>query len=106
MRRRYVWDKEQKKLVEVSTQRQLSDLHYVQGDARRFQSPLDGSFVDGKRELREHMRRYNVVHADPMRPEERARRVAERARAEKRERLSAICDSFEHIRNQNRALGK
>ena len=51
----------------------------VMGDIESFVSPVDGSVISDRRQLREHNKRNNVVSADEFTPEFYARKAKERA---------------------------
>ena len=49
------------------------------GDIESFVSPVDGSVISDRRQLREHNKRNNVVNADEFTPEFYAGKAKERA---------------------------
>jgi hypothetical protein len=51
----------------------------IHGDIRPFVSPVDGSVISDRKQLREHNKRNNVVNADEFSPEFYARKAQERA---------------------------
>jgi len=64
MRKRYVWDEKQHKLVEQA-ERKPSEHHYVWGDLPAYQSPVTLKMVDGRYQRREDMKRANCREVDP-----------------------------------------
>ncbi len=51
----------------------------IQGDIQTFISPVDGSIISDRKQLREHNKRNNVVSADEFTPEFYERKAKERA---------------------------
>jgi hypothetical protein len=52
---------------------------FVQGDIESFVSPVDGTVISDRKQLREHNKRNNVGNADEFTPEFFARKAQERA---------------------------
>ena len=52
---------------------------YVHGDIESFVSPVDGSVITDRKQLREHNKRNNVVNAGEFTPEFYERKAKERA---------------------------
>ena len=52
----------------------------IHGDIQSFVSPVDGSVISDRKQLREHNKRNNVVSADEYSPEYYARKAKERER--------------------------
>ncbi len=61
MRKRYIQDPETGKLVPASEYRRRGKSHQVMEDIEPFVSPVDGSIISSRKDLREHNRRNNVV---------------------------------------------
>jgi hypothetical protein len=58
----------------------------VHGDIEPFVSPVDGSVISDRKQLREHNKRNNVVNADEFSPEYYEQKAKERAKFYNRER--------------------
>ena len=77
----------------------------VMGDIESFVSPVDGSVISDRRQLREHNKRNNVVNAAEFSDEFYAKKAAERAdfyqgkhsRAEKQRRGEEINEIINHL---------
>ena len=65
-------------LIDESPQR-TGSLLGIHGDISSFVSPVDGSVISDRAQLREHNKRNNVVNADEFSPEFYARKAKERA---------------------------
>ena len=63
-RYRQVWDEETQTstFVEVGTSRPTHHAAAIQGDIESFVSPVDGSVITDRAQLREHNKRNNVVN--------------------------------------------
>lgn len=63
MRRRYIWDTDERRLVEVAPDYERPTIKgpAVIGDLEPFQSPIDDSAINGRRQRREHMKRHGLV---------------------------------------------
>ena len=55
--------------VEVGTSRPAHHSAAVQGDIESFVSPVDGSVISDRNQLREHNKRNNVVNTDEFGPD-------------------------------------
>lgn len=108
-RQTYIYDERLKKMVP-------KDEYYadpedtgpmIQPDIQPFKSIIDGEVISSRRDLRNHMKKHDVVHTSEFSMEwHRAaarRREIQQGRHDKAQRLAALSDSFEHVRNQNRA---
>jgi hypothetical protein len=63
---RYVWDRDASALVEVTdAPRAPSAAPMVMRDTPGVKSPIDGKFIEGRADRREHMKRHNVREVDP-----------------------------------------
>lgn len=51
----------------------------IQGDIQSFISPIDGSVISDRKQLREHNKKHDVVNASEFSPEYYARKEKERA---------------------------
>jgi len=78
----------------------------IQGDIESFVSPLDGkTVITDRKQLRDHMRKHNVVHASEFSDEFLAKKRAERERlytgehtpAEKQRRKEEIHRIIDHL---------
>lgn len=58
----------------------------IHGDIEPFRSPVDGSIISDRKQLREHNKRNNVVSTDEFSPEFYAKKAEERERFFKGER--------------------
>ena len=54
--------------------------HAIHGPIEPFVSPVDGSIISDRKQLRDHNKRNNVVNADEFTPEFYESKAAERAR--------------------------
>jgi hypothetical protein len=108
-RQTYVYDERLKKMVP-------KDEYYsdpedtgpmIQPDIEPFRSIIDGEVISSRRDLRNHMRKHDVVPTAEFSAEwHRAaarRREIQQGRHDKQARIQALSDSYEHVRNQNRA---
>lgn len=114
MRRRFVWDPEIGELVEITASQSptTEPLHYVQPDIKEYISPVTGQLIGTRSQHREHMHKHGIAPLDDFKG------TMERARTERllrqqgahpdqrRERIQALRDSFEHVRNQHRSRGR
>lgn len=64
MRRRYVYDREHDRMVEV-VEAPRERLHEIMPDIGRYRSMVDGSVVDGRRQHEEHLKRNGVRVVEP-----------------------------------------
>ena len=109
MRRRYVFDSESGEMVEVGNSRKHQHLHMIQPDIQPFISPVDGVEIKSRGHLRRYMKAKNLAHVDDFSQsweQKRAERLKYKAgRDDKsiRQRIDALRDSFEHVRNRQRA---
>lgn len=62
---RYVWDRDASALVEVVAAPRASAGPMVMRDTPGVKSPIDGKFIEGRADRREHMKRHNVREVDP-----------------------------------------
>lgn len=106
MRRKFVYDPETKSMVEVTNGRIPDvDAPAVWGDLKPFVSPADGSYITDRGQLRRHMKNHGIAFADDMKgTAERVRH--EREKRKRAERVQAVCDAYEHVRNQERAKSR
>lgn len=97
MRRRYVYDPILKEMVEKGTEVWEEDLlPKILGDIEPYVSPIDGTVISSRSGLRDHMKRHDVVLTEDLRGQKKADHNAVR----RRDTLSSLNDSFEHVRNQ------
>ncbi len=75
---RWRQDKETGKLIPVDEAAARRDFHSIHGDIEPFRSPVDGSVITDRKQLRDHNKRNNVVHADEFSPEFYERKAEER----------------------------
>ena len=66
--------------VEISTSRPTHHSAAIQGDIEPFVSPVDGSVISDRKQLREHNLRNNVVNTAEFNPEFLERKRKERER--------------------------
>lgn len=110
MRRRYVWDPELKELVEISSEPARSEgdhHHYVRGDISDFVSPIDGTRIGSRSDLRQHMRKYGVVPQAELCPRDMARKAEQRRQmragthpSQKAARIETIRHVLQAVRNR------
>lgn len=67
------------KMVEVTNEQGPAPRVHIRGDIEAFVSPVDGTVVGGRRQLRDHNRRNDVVNSQEFSPEFYAQKAAERA---------------------------
>jgi hypothetical protein len=67
-------------LVEIGTSRPANHSAAVQGDIEPFVSPVDGSVISDRKQLREHNRKHNVVNTAEFSTEFLERKRKERER--------------------------
>lgn len=109
MRRRYVYDEELGEMVEVGVGGAKEHSHYIQPDIQEFVSPVDGVVIKSRGHLRRYMKARNLAHVDDFKDswkqkrDERLKFHEGRDKKSIEQRISAIRDSFEHVRNQQRA---
>ena len=110
MRRRYIYDKTLDKMVEIDIRRPKYASHMIFDDISPFQSPVDGKVISSRSGLRSYMKQHNLAHADDFK-ETWAKKSAERRKfmngaqdsKSKTQRISALRDTFEILRNRQRA---
>ncbi len=102
-RRKFVYDPETKEMVEVTPGQAVDvDAPAVWGDLKPFVSPATGEYISDRGQLRRHMKVNGIAFADELKgTAERARR--ERDKRERNERIQAVCNAYEHVRNTERA---
>ena len=66
--------------VEIGAGRPANHTHAVQGDLEPFVSPVDGSVISDRKQLREHNKRNNVVNTAEFSDEFLAKKRKERER--------------------------
>lgn len=104
----YVYCEKQKRMVEKSEYYEREERGpFIRGDIEPFVSPIDGTVIGSRSDLRSHMRKHDVVPTAEVSSEwsaaERRRRDIREGRADKHARIAALSDAFEHVRNQRRA---
>ena len=78
---RWRQDAETGKLVPIDeSARRVDGTAFIQGDIEPFVSPLDGSVISDRKQMREHMQRHGVVHASEFSPDFYAEKRRERER--------------------------
>lgn len=106
MRRRYIWDRNRRELVEVPLERAAPVAPMVWDDLPPYDSPIDGRMVDGRRQRREDLKRSNcrpyegreqegkeaakVREANERALDQLAEKIAHRAWAEAPERVRKV----------------
>lgn len=102
MRRKFVYDPATKEMVEITNGHTLDvDAPAVWGNFEPVQMP-GGPVLDDRGKYRRYLKQNGLVPYDDAKGvAERVRR--ERARAEAEGRKRALCDAYEHTRNQERA---
>jgi hypothetical protein len=86
MRRRFRFDESLQRLVEVSVPPDEA-LVAVVGDIQPFVSPVDGTVISSRSQLRDYMERRDLVHYDPTRKAEADRYATSRQDTALREML-------------------
>ena len=104
-KRSFRYDPTLKEMVEVTyVDSGYSNSPMVHGDIPRFWSPVDGTFVEGRRQYEEHNKRNNVVPFEPGDEKQRPQKESPKARQELRERLWEFADKAIQ-RGPNRRIG-
>jgi hypothetical protein len=113
MRRSYRYDPVTDSMVEYtnSWSRKQEKSHYVQPDITPFVSPIDGSVIKSRSDLRVHMKHHDVVHPDDYK-EHRVKKIKERELYNKgihpsqiEGRKQALSEAFEKTRDRRIADG-
>ncbi len=100
-RRKFVYDPETKEMVEVTPGR-VVDVAAPAVHGNFAPVNVAGVVIEDRGKFRRYLKQNDLVpHHEARGVAERVRR--ERAARERQQRLSAICDSYEHVRNQERA---
>ena len=109
MRRRYVYDPDLGGMMEVGIDRKLRS-HMIQPDIEPFVSPVDGTVIKSRNHLRKYMSANNLAHADDFKEtwnrkrEDRSKFLnGARDRKSIEQRISSLKDSFERVRDRERA---
>lgn len=92
MKRRYVWDKATKQLVEVSAGKPRA-LHFIQDDLPGYDSPIDGKWIEGRKQRREDLKRSNCR---PWEGKEAELKEAARKRAAYEVKLDHLAEKMAH----------
>ncbi len=79
MRRIWRQDPITNKLVEVTDERTSRVNFFIHGDIAPFVSPVDGTVIGGRRQLRDHNKRNDVVNSQEFSAEFYKQKAAERA---------------------------
>lgn len=103
MRRSWVWDPDRKELVERGARGPDSVVNapMVHGDFKPMN--VGGVVIEDRGHLRRYLKANDLAPYDPSVPK-RAREAKERAI--RQERVQSLVNSYEHVRNQNRAKGR
>lgn len=109
-----MWDPEVGALVEIVNQSFVDPAGpYIQPDIQPYVSTLDGkTVINSRSEHRRYMKTNDLVHLDDFKESHEKARNERYLRKnglhpeQKRERIRALSDSFEHLRNQARARGR
>ena len=67
------------RLIPIDESAQRASVGFIHGDIESFISPVDGTIISDRKQLREHNKRNGVVSADEFSPEFYARKAKERA---------------------------
>lgn len=111
MRRTYRYNPETKELEEVGTARG-ERYHMVMGDIKEYVSPVTGQLISTRSQHRAHLRKHNMAPSEDFKGTlEKARRERQLRRAgvhpeQRKERVAALRDAWEHHRNQERARSR
>ena len=85
---------------------------YVWGDIDSYKSIVDGEVITDRKQHREHMKKHNMAPVDDFKEtwriarEERTKRLDGTHPEQRKARIAALRDAFEHVRNQQRSRGK
>jgi hypothetical protein len=96
-------------MVEVTNTAPGNRQHFIQPDIQEFVSPVDGTVIKSRTHLRRYMKANNLAHHDDFKDSWEARRSERlkykqgRDRKSIEQRISALRDSFEQVRNTERA---
>jgi len=96
-------------MVEVTHTGPKSRQHFIQPDIQAFVSPVDGTVIKSRQHLRRYMKANNLAHHDDFKGEFDSRRSERlkfkegRDRKSIQQRVEALRDSFEQVRNTERA---
>jgi hypothetical protein len=102
VKRTFVYDPTTKKMVEVNRGRSDFSATTVWGDLKPFVSSANGEYITDRGQLRRHMKLHGIAFADEMKgTAERVRQ--ERAKRERHERITAVQNAYEHVRNLERS---
>ena len=92
-RRRFRYDPTLGQMVEINVDpSEVFGLHAVHGEIQPFVSPVDGTVISSRSQLKEYMARKDLVHYDPTAKAEVDRYAEARAAKETRERLYEYVD--------------
>lgn len=87
--------------------------HFVRGDIPDFVSPIDGSRIGSRSDLRRHTKRYGVVPVSEVCPKEMARKAEQRRQmregvhpSQKAARIEALRGAFERTRDEARSRSR
>lgn len=109
MRRKYVFDPASGEMVEVTRTDPKNRQHFIQPDIQEFVSPVDGTVIKSRQHLRRYMKANNLAHHDDFkdglekRLQERRKFLAGRDRKSIEQRIGALRDSFEKVRDEQRS---
>jgi len=98
-------------LIPIDAAARRQDGAYIQGDIQSFVSPIDGTVISDRKQLREHNKRHGVVNAAEFSKEFYEGKAKDRARlytgehstAEKQARGEEINRIIDHHINSERA---
>ena len=109
MRRKYVYNPELGEMSEVGMSDKYRS-HYIQADIEPFVSPVDGTVIKSRNHLRKYMSANNLAHTDDFKEtwnrkrEDRSKFLnGARDRKSIEQRISSLKDSFERVRDRERA---
>lgn len=92
MRRRYVYDPVRKELVESAARRSKA-LHFIQPDLPGYESPIDGRWIDGRRDRRNDLARSG---SRPYEGREQEQKEANKIVAERERKLDQLAEKMAH----------
>jgi hypothetical protein len=92
MRRRFVWDPVRKELVETAA-RKPAALHFIQPDLPGYESPIDGSWIEGRRARRNDLARSGCR---PYEGRQQEQMEANKVLAERERKMDQLAEKMAH----------
>lgn len=92
MRRRYVWDPVRQELVEAAA-RKSQALHFIQPDLPGYESPIDGRWIEGRRDRRNDLARSGCR---PYEGREQEQKEANKVTAARERQMDQLAEKMAH----------